>query len=203
MKILVTGATGFLGKAIVNELRDHEIYTLARKKAAITIDLKESVPIVPDVDLVIHAAGKAHTLALNKFNTEEYYGVNVDGTMNLLRGLQNSIIPKYFVFISSVAVYGKEEGTQIGENSPLIAKFPYGLSKVKAEELIASWCHANNVLCTILRLPLVAGPNTPGNLGAMIKGIKKDTILILITVERKKVLFWQMMSQKLLYKHVR
>lgn len=173
MKVLVTGATGFLGNAIINELQDHEIYTLARKKAAITIDLKERVPIVPNVDLVIHAAGKAHTLALNKFNINEYYRVNVEGTINLLKGLQNSVIPKYFVFISSVAVYGKEEGTQIDEKFPLDAKSPYGLSKIKAEELITAWCEANNVLCTILRLPLVAGPNTPGNLGAMIEGIKK------------------------------
>ena len=61
----------------------------------------------------------------------------------------------------------------IDEDAALNARDPYGLSKIEAEKIIINWCERNNVLCTILRLPLLVGENPPGNLGAMIKGIKK------------------------------
>jgi nucleoside-diphosphate-sugar epimerase len=70
-------------------------------------------------------------------------------------------------------VYGKYFGIAIDENTPLLAKDPYGLSKIHAEQLILDWCKKHNVICTILRLPLLVGQNPPGNLGAMIKGIQK------------------------------
>jgi nucleoside-diphosphate-sugar epimerase len=82
-------------------------------------------------------------------------------------------LPRSFVFISSVAVYGKEKGLGINENTPLAAVDSYGLSKIKAEQLVVDWCKNNNVICTVLRLPLLVGPNPPGNLAAMIKSIKK------------------------------
>jgi nucleoside-diphosphate-sugar epimerase len=75
--------------------------------------------------------------------------------------------------ISSVSVYGLEEGQLIREDHPLLAEDPYGKSKIAAEELIVNWCQRHNVIYTILRLPLLAGPNPPGNFGAMIKAIKK------------------------------
>jgi nucleoside-diphosphate-sugar epimerase len=56
---------------------------------------------------------------------------------------------------------------------PLAAKDPYGLSKIEAEELVTEWCKNNNVVCTILRLPLLVGENPPGNLGAMLKAIDR------------------------------
>ena len=58
-----------------------------------------------------------------------------------------------------------------------MAKDPYGLSKIKAERLVYEWCEKHKITCTILRLPLVVGPNPPGNLGAMIKAIKKGYYL--------------------------
>jgi nucleoside-diphosphate-sugar epimerase len=104
---------------------------------------------------------------------EELFNNNLSITINLLKGLSASFaIPKKFVFISSVSVYGLNYGVKIDENQSLLANDPYGKSKVVAEDIINKWCLENNVICTILRLPLVAGPNPPGNLGAMINGIK-------------------------------
>jgi nucleoside-diphosphate-sugar epimerase len=82
-------------------------------------------------------------------------------------------VPKQFVFISSVAVYGKEFGDKILETEMLNAKDSYGLSKIQAERVVLDWCDYHNVTCTILRLPLLIGKNPPGNLGAMIKAINK------------------------------
>ncbi len=81
--------------------------------------------------------------------------------------------PSKFVFISSVSVYGLVSGYNIDESSELLAKDPYGLSKIEAEKIILDWCNNNNVICTILRLPLIAGIEPPGNLGSMINSIKK------------------------------
>jgi len=173
MKLLLTGASGFLGKIIKNTLNKNEVISLARSNADINIDLTINVPQLPYVDIVIHSAGKAHSVPKTKKENLEFYTVNVDGTANLLRGLENSYLPKSFVFISTVAVYGKESGTLIDENTSLLAKDPYGHSKIQAEKLIKKWCEKNNVICSVLRLPLIAGPNPPGNLKSMINGIKK------------------------------
>jgi nucleoside-diphosphate-sugar epimerase len=103
---------------------------------------------------------------------DSFYDVNVVGTINLLLGL-SKCPPKQFVFISSVSVYGLIKGENIDESFPLLAEDPYGKSKILAEDIVIKWCEKHNVICTILRLPLVVGPNPPGNLGSMIRGIQK------------------------------
>jgi nucleoside-diphosphate-sugar epimerase len=173
MKILLTGASGFLGHTIKEVLFKHNIISLARNKANIKADLTKEIPELPLSDLVIHLAGKAHSIPETKIQMQEFFNVNVVGTANLLKAIEKTGTPKAFIFISSVAVYGKETGNLINEEEPLSAKDAYGLSKIAAENLILEWCKNNNVICTILRLPLIAGPNPPGNLGAMIKGIRK------------------------------
>jgi nucleoside-diphosphate-sugar epimerase len=176
MKVLLTGASGFLGRVIQQNLAaaDHEIISLSRHSSLINCDLSYTVPVLPEVDLIIHLAGKAHSVPKTEVHKQEFFETNVNGTINLLKGLErNTVLPKSFVFISSVAVYGRETGTEISENAPLLAIDAYGKSKIVAEQLIQEWCLKNNVVCTILRLPLVAGPNPPGNLHAMISGLKK------------------------------
>ncbi len=138
------------------------------------VDLRTSVPTFRNSnEIVIHAAGKAHQIPTSGVAIRDFFSINVSGTKNLLEGLQKSYLPKSFVFISTVAVYGLNEGQLVSHRSPLMAKDPYGLSKIQAEQIVQEWCLKNNVTCTILRLPLLAGPNPPGNLKAMINGIKK------------------------------
>lgn len=171
--VLLTGGTGFLGKTIHETFRSNVI-TLGRSSSSdISIDLSEEIPVLTQYDLVIHTAGKAHSIPKTESEKKAFYKVNYYGTLNLLKGLEKSGLPKQFVFISSVAVYGKDEGSNIKEDYPLLAKDPYGLSKIYAEELILKWCQEKNVTCTILRLPLLVGKTPPGNLGAMIRAIKK------------------------------
>lgn len=173
--ILLTGSNGFLGKIIINELDEIlKITTLSRSSGDYKICLNKQIPCFKnEFDLVIHAAGKAHSIPKTEIEKKEFYEVNVLGTQNLLKGLENSYIPKEFVFISSVSVYGQDFGSQIDENFPLEATDPYGLSKIEAEQFIRHWCRENNVVCTILRLPLLVGMDAPGNLGAMVKAIAK------------------------------
>lgn len=172
-KILITGSSGFLGKIIIRNLNNFSLISLGRTPSDIMVDLSQDVPQLDTVSLVVHAAGKAHQVPNSAQQSQEFYDVNVKGTRNLIKGLEQcKSLPKAFVFISSVSVYSVESGKLINETAPLFAKDPYGESKIQAENLIQQWCSKHNVICTILRLPLLAGPNPPGNLGSMIKGIK-------------------------------
>jgi len=175
MKILLTGGNGFLGKHIVESFEDDfQIITLSRSEANYCISLNNAIPEFLEIfDLVIHAAGKAHSVPRTIEEENDFYNVNVLGTQNLLKGLELSGMPKQFVFISSVSVYGLEYGRDIDEKFTLTAKDPYGLSKIEAEILVQEWCKKHSIVCTILRLPLLIGKNPPGNLGAMLKAIDK------------------------------
>jgi nucleoside-diphosphate-sugar epimerase len=173
--VLITGTSGFLGKSVCVFFKDaYTIFELSKSDTVHSIRLDKEVPAFSQVfDMVLHSAGKAHSIPKNEIERDKFFEVNVKGTENLLKGLALAGVPKQFVFISSVAVYGREEGTNITENEKLQAKDPYGLSKIQAEQVVTDWCNINKVVCTILRLPLLVGKNPPGNLGAMLKAIQK------------------------------
>ena len=175
MKILLTGASGFLGRYIENELSNNNtVYSLSRFRSQYNYNLSIEMPKLDQkFDLVIHSAGKAHSVPQTANELNDFFNINVTGTINLLEGLRMSSLPKHFVFISSVSVYGLTAGENIDEKSPLLAEEPYGKSKIEAEVVVKKWCDEHNVVCSILRLPLVVGENPPGNLGSMIQGIKK------------------------------
>lgn len=175
MNILLTGSSGFLGKYLTEELINyHNLFTLSRKNSTYNCQLDSEIPHFEHCfDLVIHSAGKAHIVPNTIDEMDEFYKNNVDGTRNLLAGILKVGIPRQFVFISSVSVYGLINGENIDESAPLLANDPYGKSKIMAEEIIKKWCEENNVVYTILRLPLVVGANPLGNLRLMINAISK------------------------------
>lgn len=174
MRVILTGASGFLGKYIAAYFSKDELITVDRTTGSIKSHLEKDVPVLPTADLVVHAAGKAHIVPRTNEQAADFYSVNVVGTRNLLTALSSApALPGAFVFISSVAVYGKESGIMINEDTPLLATDPYGLSKIEAENLVTEWCAVNFVPFAILRLPLVAGVKPPGNLKTMIDGINK------------------------------
>lgn len=174
MKILLTGGSGFLGSYIFRLLSsEHEVSTLSRNNANYNYNLQEDTPILnKNFHIVIHCAGKAHLIPTSNDEINSFYNLNVLGTINLLKGLTNNL-PKHFVFISSVSIYGLIQGESINETNSLSAKDAYGKSKIEAEQIVKNWCKEHNVIYTILRLPLVVGYNPPGNLGSMINAIKK------------------------------
>ncbi len=175
-KILVTGASGFLGSVIMTNLLDvrHSITTIGITGIDdIRCNLAQSIPILnSEFDWVIHVAGKAHVIPKDLKESDEFFQVNLEGTKNLCKGLEKSGVPKSLIFISTVAVYGVESGTEINEEHALSGTSPYALSKIQAEEYLKKWCSKNNVILGILRPSLIAGKNPQGNLGAMIAGIK-------------------------------
>lgn len=179
-KLLFTGASGFLGYNIRPVLeKSYDVHTIGlTDDDDIKINMaKEVPPINTHYDLVLHAAGKAHTVPKTEAEKQVFYDVNYQGTVNLCKALENAGIPKVFVFISTVAVYGCEFGEDIDEYHPLYGDSPYAKSKIMAEEYLTQWCLDHQVRLGILRPSLLAGKNAPGNLGAMVEGIKKGLYL--------------------------
>ena len=175
-KLLFTGASGFLGYNIRPILeKTYDVYTIGlTDDDDIKINMaKEVPPINTHYDVVLHAAGKAHTVPKTEAEKQVFFDVNYQGTVNLCKALENAGIPKALIFISTVAVYGCEFGDLIDETHPLDGDSPYAKSKIMAEKYLTEWCGKHGVKLGILRPSLLAGKNAPGNLGAMVNGIKK------------------------------
>ena len=172
--LLFTGASGFLGKNLLSILdKKYQVFTLDLRNADYNCDLfRESCDLIETFDIVLHAAGKAHSVPKTETEKQAFFDVNYQGTVNLCKALEQSGIPKSFIFISTVAVYGCEIGENITEEYPLNSRTPYALSKIQAEQYLTNWCNKNNVILSIIRPSLIAGPNPPGNLGAMVLGIR-------------------------------
>ena len=175
-KLLFTGASGFLGYNIRPILeRSYDVHTIGlTDDDDIKINIaKEVPPINTHYDVVLHSAGKAHVVPKTEAEKQVFFDVNYQGTVNLCSALEMAGIPKCLVFISTVAVYGCEFGEMIDETHPLNGDSPYAKSKIMAEEFLTQWCLDHQVRLAILRPSLLAGKNAPGNLGAMVNGIKK------------------------------
>lgn len=180
MKLLFTGASGFLGNNVRPLLeRMYKVTTVGLlPHDDYTVNLAKEVPALWErYDIVLHAAGKAHSVPKTEEERQVFFAVNLEGTKNLCTALERSGIPRAVVFISTVAVYGCDCGENITEEHPLNGITPYAMSKRLAEEYLQKWCYEHNVVLGIIRPSLIAGPNPPGNLGAMIRGIRSGKYL--------------------------
>jgi nucleoside-diphosphate-sugar epimerase len=180
MNLLFTGASGFLGHNILPLLREkYEVETVGlTSQDSYQINIAQNIPkLHKRYDIVLHAAGKAHSVPKTEEEKNFFFDVNLQGTKNLCVALEDDSIPKAFIFISTVAVYGCDFGENITEEHPLNGITPYALSKIQAEKYLQEWCMIHNVKLSVIRPSLIAGSNPPGNLGAMIEGIKTGKYL--------------------------
>ncbi len=179
-KLLFTGGTGFLGtntKPVLDQ--KYEVTTVGiTDKDEIKANFAKEVPALPcKYDIVLHAAGKAHVYPKTPEEIQSFFDINYQGTINLCKALERVGAPKAFVFISTAGVYGLDNGNYTTEDMPLLGEEPYQKSKIMAEQYLAEWCSKNGVILGILRPSLMVGHNAPGNLGAMVNGIKTGRYL--------------------------
>lgn len=179
-KLLYTGGTGFLGfntKPILDQ--QYEVTTVGiTDRDEIKANFAKEIPVLPcRYDIVLHAAGKAHINPKTQEEIQSFYDINYQGTVNLCKALEKVGAPKSFIFISTCGVYGIDNGNYVTEDYPLAGEEPYQKSKIMAEEFLAKWCGEHGVILGILRPSLMAGRNAPGNLGAMVNGIKTGKYL--------------------------
>lgn len=179
-KLLFTGGTGFLGynaKPVLD--KQYEVTTIGiTDRDDIKANLAKSVPVLTCCfDIVLHAAGKAHIYPRTPEEVQSFYDINYQGTVNLCQALEKVGLPKAFVFVSTAGVYGIDNGNYVTEDYPLAGEEPYQKSKIMAEEYLTKWCKDRGVILGILRPSLMVGKNAPGNLKAMVNGIKTGKYL--------------------------
>ncbi len=179
--LLFTGASGFLGRALLPLLeREYDLIdTLGRSPGcSVCSDLAYSVLDLPrHYDCVLHAAAMAHYIPRDDSDVLRMFRINLGGTRRLCEALEAVGVPHSLVFISTVAVYGCVAGSDIGEEHPLDGDTPYARSKILAESFLAAWCRKHGVILSIIRPPLILGKGAPGNLGAMVEGIRRGRYL--------------------------
>ena len=175
-KLLFTGGTGFLGKNVRPILdKMYEVTTCGiTSDDTIKVNLAKEIPeLEQHYAVVLHACGKAHVVPKTEVEKQAFFDVNYTGTVHLCNALEKVVVPNALVFISTVAVYGCEFGELITEEHLLKGDTPYAKSKIQAEKYLTEWCKKYNVVLGILRPSLLAGKDAPGNLGAMVDGVKR------------------------------
>ena len=182
-KILITGATGFIGRRVLSfaKLQGHYVRLLARSKVAdeetILCDLSKEDSIPPHalhgIDSVFHLAGLAHELRDDSSVEDIYRSVNVEATNRLGElAAQNGVAS--FVFVSSIKAGGSAIDdhcmTEVDQAEP---DGIYGKTKREAELRLLEIGEQSGINVSIVRPTLVYGPTVKGNLRAMLALLEK------------------------------
>lgn len=208
-RILVTGANGFVGRALCPALRGqgHAVRAAVRTWSVLDTDPSqeaesgrgEDMVEVGDIDgqtdwsaaldgvqVVVHLAGRAHRIQDRAKALSAYRVVNLDGTENLARQAARHGVQRV-VFVSSIKVNGEQtHGRPFTEDDPPAPEDPYGITKWEAEQVLAEASAATGLEVTILRPPLVHGPGVKGNLLRLMDGILQGRTLPLGAVRNAR-----------------
>jgi nucleoside-diphosphate-sugar epimerase len=195
MKILVTGASGFIGNHLLAALRDagHEVRAASRSRVELQgIDCVLAPELGHDadwgralleVDAVIHLAGRAHVPSKNAdAETEKiYFRINTEGTRALAEQAAAAGV-KHFVFLSSCHTVAAESGEILCAETTPHPNSAYGRSKLEAERAAREALLNTACAWTILRPPLVYGKGNKVNFGLLLKLVKSSIPLPLASV---------------------
>lgn len=200
---LVTGATGFIGSALITRMavvpalrvigavREH------RGQLSSTFDVVTVGDVGPYTDwsialresnVIIHAAAVAHVQSLNRgHECSCLSSVNVEGTLNLARQAAAAGVRR-FIFISSIGVNGNTNSQPFKADDLPSPVEPYAQSKWEAEQGLWKIQQETGMELVIIRPPLVYGPNAPGNFGSLMRWIGKGMPLPLGAIHNRRSL---------------
>ena len=200
MRVLVTGADGFIGREIVEQLslKNIEVIRLLGPKSVAKISNIANVYVadiskyenlsklecLDKIDAVIHSAGLAHQF--KKVEKARFDAVNVEGTKNVAK-LAVRLKASQFLLISSTAVYGIKKTKNSSKNNVFDSIIEeteacrpqtlYAESKLEAERVAIEICEANNIALTILRPAPVIGEANVGNVARLVQAIEKGRFI--------------------------
>ena len=191
MKILLTGATGFIGKSLVTELlqKNFNISIAVRQKTNLFPDEVKQFVVgdfesnpdfstsLAEIDCVIHLAGRAHVIDKAKASLlDEFRKVNTELTLNLAKQAVTARVER-FIFLSSIRVNGNQNTQPFLEIDIPNPQEPYAISKYEAEQGLINLAKNSNLEVVIVRPPLVYGNNVPGNFGRLVQWAGSRIIL--------------------------
>ena len=201
MKILVTGATGFIGKQLSDVLTNsgHEVRTTSRSldpnssttREMIICDLESADNLdqmTKGCDAIVHLAGRAHVMSDDPLTSESLYvSANVDVTKKLAQSASRTGV-KRMILMSSVKVNG--ESTTIDTPfTPLDVpnpQDPYGRSKAHAEQALWEISSKSELEGVVVRPPLVYGPGVRANFASLIGIVSRGIPLPLGSIQNKR-----------------
>lgn len=204
-RVLVTGANGFVGKALCELLVDNEMSVKGaiRRDVGISVwndrvDLisvgdidahTDWIPALKNVDCIVHLAARVHVMSETASSPlDEFRRVNTLGTEKLARDAATAGV-KRLVYLSSIKVNGEETcGTPFNEHVDHAPVDPYGLSKWEAENSLRQISSETGMEVVIIRPPLVYGPGVKGNFLTLLKCVSKGFPLPLANVKNKRSL---------------
>ncbi len=190
-KILLTGANGFIGQALLTRLHQDKwpICCVLRSKKNLKKDIKQHIislindetdwtNAVKDCSIVVHLIGRSNLMKNSSKNSlAELRKINVDLTINLAKQAAISGV-KRFVFLSSVKVNGELSLTEpFKETSSTNLQDAYAISKFEAEAALRDISKNTNMEVVIIRPPLVYGKGVKGNFLNMVKWLKRPIFL--------------------------
>ncbi|MFH4530035.1 UDP-glucose 4-epimerase family protein [Vibrio diabolicus] len=189
MNILLTGASGFIGSKLLEDLSADSILSLGRDKPEglssekffkleIDNDTDYSVAL-SGVGVVVHLAARVHVMNDAVSNPlEEYREVNTRGTINLARQAASAGV-KRFVFVSSIKVNGEStsQGKPFTSGDLHAPEDDYGLSKSEAERQLFEIAKETGMEVVIIRPTLVYGPGVKANFAALMNLVSKGVPL--------------------------
>ncbi len=159
MRLLLTGATGFVGSSFLSTYQESfevETFSFRDDLNTLTID---------NIDTVVHLSALVHQM--EGAPQEAYHEVNVLKTLALAKKAKEAGV-RQFIFMSSVKVYGEESDTAYTESTPCHPKDPYGQSKLDAENGLLA-LQSDTFQISIVRTPVVYGEGVKANILKLIE----------------------------------
>jgi GDP-4-dehydro-6-deoxy-D-mannose reductase len=182
--ILVTGATGFIGKHLVPQLHNAGHTVVAVNSKSGDIEKKSTWDSFPKVDMVIHLAGKSFVPA-SWVNPGSFITCNLEGTLGALNYCRE--YSAGLIFLSSY-LYGNPILLPIPETSPLEANNPYALSKKLAEDICKFYTKSYGINVTIFRPFNVYGPGQPSDflIPSIIRQVNNSEVVTVNDLDPKR-----------------
>lgn len=203
VRVVVTGASGFVGQSIVKALKlaDYHVVAVSRNLNVSNADISVYVPdysfqnewqrLLSSNDVVIHLAARVHIMQDQAENPlEAFLAVNLHNTVSLAKAAAKVGI-KRFVFVSSIKVNGEHTHSQeFSEQDAANPQDAYAVSKWEAEKALREIEKETGMQVVILRPPLIYGPNVKANFASLIKLVDKGVPLPLASINNKRSLIY-------------